>query len=485
MALKSWQLLYERLMALVASANLLLVFFNLSYIPWRDFWFQGRVAIPLINRVIYLPISGNIAQLYDPIKGIEPHRDTQAYLELVDELAASLTQNGYDSEQTQALLGNLRQASIEMIETNPFALANKSGSLERIKNQMRLRVFGTRHNVSSKQAFEQFWSRKFINPTMGATSLAWFNTTVRPLISANYYRRIGEDGNFIDNFGLLDIPFNLVFFAEFLARTYWLGRHQAGMRWLDAMISRWYDGLLFFPFWWFAPGWAWLRIIPVEIRLDQAQIISLQRVRKQASQGVVATIADDMTEVVVLQVLGQMQAAIRRGQFTRFLPSPVSHSTPTLSQGGNEIDELGEIAALLMQVTLKNVLPQLRPELEALVRYNVDQALRQAPPYRQLASFPALEALPHYWSTQLATEITNRFYQLLTRLETEDKTNALLTSQLMQKFGTTLSYEIQQQHVGEALRELLIDWLEEVKASFITQKQLAKMALDRSPKRVS
>ncbi|AFY60474.1 hypothetical protein [Synechococcus sp. PCC 6312] len=481
MGLKMVNRTYERLMAILASGNLLLVLFNLSYVPWRDFWLQGRVSIPLVNRVLYIPMPLDITKLYDPIKGIEPHRDTQAYLELVNQLEASIEGLGYGSSETQNILADLRARSVEMVETNPFAIANKSGSLERIKNQMRLRVFSTKRNVSSKEAFEQFWSDRYINPVTGATNLAWFNSTIRPLIAANYYRGIGEDGEYIDNFGALDIPFALIFFLEFLARTFWMSRHQAGLRWFDAMIIRWYDGLLFFPFWWIAPSWAWLRIIPVEIRLDQAQIISLQRIRKQASQGIVATIADDVTEVVVIQVLSQMQAAIRRGQFMRFLPSQGAQSGQQHPHSGNEIDELGEMAALVLQVTLKTVLPQLRPELEALIRYNVDQALRQAPPYRQLATFPGLEAIPQQWSAQLATEITNRVYQVLTRLESADKTAALLTSQLVQKFGTTLSYELQQQQVGQALRELLIDWLEDVKASFMAQKRQARLPESNAP----
>ncbi len=472
-------LTYERLMALLASANLLLVIFNLTYVPWRDFWLQGRVSIPLVNRVLILPMPADVTQFYDPIKGIEPHRQTQAYLQLITELDDSINRNGYDSSSTQALLAELRQASDGLIDDNPFLIANKTGSLERIKNLMRLRVFGTRDNVSSKQAFEQFWSSSYINPTAGAANLDWFQETISPLIAANYYRGIGEDGEFIDNFGALDIPFTLIFLFEFLARTLWLSRNQPGLRWSDAMISRWYDGLLFFPFWWIAPSWAWLRIIPVEIRLDQAKIINLQRIRKQASQGLVATIADDVTEVVVVQVLNQMQNTIARGKWLAMLPGQAHEGSQPPPTGYNEIDELGEIAALMLQVTLKDVLPQLRPELEALIRYNVDQALRQAPPYRQLAAIPGLEAIPQQWSAQLAAEITNRFYLVLTRLETEDKTAALLTSQLVQKFGTTLSYEIQKQHVGEALQALLHEWLEDVKTGFIAQKRLAKLEPNR------
>ncbi len=46
-----------------------------------------------------------------------------------------------------------------MINEDPFAVANKSGTLERIKNAMRDRM----EEESSKVAFQQFWQ-------IGATS---------------------------------------------------------------------------------------------------------------------------------------------------------------------------------------------------------------------------------------------------------------------------------------------------------------------------
>ena len=47
---------YERVMAIVAAANLGLVLFDLSYVPWRNFWLQGNVPIPLIGTSVHVPI---------------------------------------------------------------------------------------------------------------------------------------------------------------------------------------------------------------------------------------------------------------------------------------------------------------------------------------------------------------------------------------------------------------------------------------------
>lgn len=238
---------YERIMVAIASANFLLVLFDLTYIPLRDFWLLGKIRIPLIQRVIYLPQPLPMTALYDPIKGIEPHRTTERYINTVNQLRQTITTEGVDAAATQALLAQLREQSKTMVDTDPFALANKTGTLERIKNLMRLRVFGDR-NASSKQSFERFWSPEYINERDWQTSLAWFEAQIIPLMATNYWRRYGEDGNFIDRFDAIDLPFTLLFFVEFLGRTFWLSRQYRAYHWRDAMFWRWYDVLLFFPF---------------------------------------------------------------------------------------------------------------------------------------------------------------------------------------------------------------------------------------------
>lgn len=464
---------YERIMVTIASLNFLLVLFDLTYIPLRDFWLLGKVRIPLIQRIIYLPQPLPITPLYDPVKGIEPHRTTQAYIATVAKLRQTIAEQGIDAPATQELLAQLRQQSTTMVDTDPFALANKTGTLERIKNLMRLKVFG-RRDASSKRSFERFWSPEYINEQNWQANLTWFEQQIIPLMATNYWRGYGEDGGFIDHFDAIDIPFNLLFFVEFLGRTFWLSRQYRGARWRDAMFWRWYDVLLFFPFWWLAPTWAWLRIIPVAIRLDQADIICLDSLERQASQGLVAAIATDISEVVVLQVLTQLQKAIRRGQFSRWLPSisGVQGSKKTL----NDIDELGELAALVGQVVIYRVIPQLRPEVETLVAYSVDQVLRQAPPYRRLLEIPSLEALPIHWRQSLAKEISDRLFLLLEQASKNQgnshREGALLVSQLAQKFGQTLSAELQEEEVGKVIQDLLVMWLEEVKINFVRQTHM-------------
>ena len=101
---------FERLMALLALANLLLVLFDLSYIPLRDFWLHGKVKVlgftlgpvQVPGYFIRIPLPP-IAKWYDPIKGIEPYRDTQQYLQRVDDLENQISLTGVRSPQVADL----------------------------------------------------------------------------------------------------------------------------------------------------------------------------------------------------------------------------------------------------------------------------------------------------------------------------------------------------------------------------------------------
>lgn len=478
----------ERFIAILASLNLALILFDLTYVPWRNFWLQGRIPIPLTRQFLTLPVpqidcpdpsqkhtnpekviyyrTSAITCLYDPIKGIEPHIDTRNYLSQVSGVTESISVNGVNAPTTEAILKELRTASQDMISNNPFAGVGKSGTLEKIKNLMRQRVFGSSRGTSAKKAFERFWSQDYLNSRNGQQELAWFNQQVSPLIATNYYRRIDESGEPSNNFGWLEAPFAFIFGLEFLLRAFYLRKRYPNLGWADIVIWRWYDFLLFFPFWLLLPAWAWLRGIAVLIRLDQAQLIKLQRVRENLSRSVVANIADDMTTAVVVQILNQAQGAIRGGELTRWLVRP-HQQNPVIA---NDIDEITEIFALLGEVTINNVLPRVRPELQALLKHSIDQALLLAPAYANLKAMPGFNNLSHQLSERLATEVTQGIYTA-TKTIAKDKVAIDLTRKLVKDFVASLRSEVQQQKVISELQVLLADLVEELKLNYQGESQ--------------
>ncbi len=451
-------------MALLAVINLIVVTFDLTYVPLRDFWLSGQVTVGGINTA-YIQLEGikldllpdNISQLvtkYDVIKGIEPNRNTEEYLDKVEQLEQELTVNGVDSPTAQAILGDLRRRSIEMIQTDPFSQANKTGNLERIKNKMRSHL--PNKDNSSKIAFWRFWNAAHFSEQTDE-ELAFFKTEIQPLVETNYYRAVGENGGYIDYFGLIDFPFGAIFALEFLGRSWFISRRRVGVSWLDAMLWRWYDIFFLLPF------WRWLRVIPVTARLSQAQIINLNSIQKQISQGLVAGIAEDVTEVVIIRLINQIQASVRNGDISRLLSQQTANPYIDL----NDTNEIAELVRILGKVLADRVLPAIQPEAETLIQYSIDKALKQSSAYRGIKLLPGGERTITTLSRQIVSQSYSAFSSTLQAALAEDEQFDRLLESLMSNVGKSVSSELQAQQSMNKIELLLVDLLEEIKINYV------------------
>ncbi|MGB3512287.1 MAG: hypothetical protein WBA93_24225 [Microcoleaceae cyanobacterium] len=437
--------IFERVMAFLALVNFILVLFNISYISFRDFYFQH---VPIITKI------------YDPIKGIEPNRDTEKYLDVFAQINIQLSPTA-DSSSVEETLEELRKLSLEMINQNPFAVANKSGSLEKIKNRIRDRI--PNPEDSAKESFTTFWSEEYLTREGWIEEIKWFEAEIKPLIAKNYYRSIGESGGMADYFGIIDLPFIIIFGLEFLGRTYLISRRHQSVNWLEAMLWRWYDIFLLIPFMQF------LRIIPVAIRLSHAQIIDLEPIRAQASRGFLASVAQELTEVVVMQVINQVQKEVKTGELAKRIFSSQERTYIDL----NDINEIEAIATRLLQVTVTKVIPELQPDIEALIRYNIEKIFEESPAFQRFQQVPGLGNLANKLSETLVKELSNlategpqNAYETV-KTAMADPVGTKLSNQLVQHFGKALGTELQQEHTLEELQSLVSAFLEEVKVNYV------------------
>ena len=423
---------FERVMAAIALINLTLVLFDLSYIPYRD---------------LYLRTLPNFTEWYGKtFKGIEPERTTVAYLARVDELKSQ------DIDDSEALLAQLREQSAAIVDENPFEVAGKSGTLGRIKNLMRDRI----QEDSSKAAFNQFWSEDYLQ-TDTAEKLAFFDDEIRPLMQTNYFRGINERGNPIDLFWRIDIWFMALFAAEFLARTYVLNLRHKNSSWPDAMLWRIYDVPMFIGF------WRWLRIIPVTLRLHQAGWVDLEPVRNRVSRAVVSQFAVELTEIVLLRALDQVQRLIQEDEITRWV---LAASDRNQYVDINGVDEVQTLAKRLSDVMAYKVLPRIKPDLDALIEHSVVNALHQAPAYQGLKFMPGFDSISAQISHQVVAELSKTMTQTLQASLADPKT-AALTSQLINRLGEAVRDEVQNAETTAEIRQLISDLIEEVKINYV------------------
>jgi hypothetical protein len=425
-----WAKRLDRLIALVVILNVGLVLFDLSYIRFRDLYLR------------YLP---QLTQRYDPIKGIEPFRDTAQYLAAVDNLAKL----GINNPATGQQLSDLRDRSVAMIEEDPFRIANKSGSLEKLKRRMRQHM----KVESAKESFRRFWSFQHLNSQNWPAELAYFNRNFRPAIAANYYRPLDESGDFVDRFWQIDVWFIGFFAVDIAARVFWI-RRRYRKSWQDAVLWRWYDLLLLLPF------WRILRLIPLTARLHQVGWIRLQAIQKQVNRNLAENIAGEVTELVFLQVFRVAQSSIRQGALRQLLKE-----APKMAEI-NEVDEVSEIIRRLLNIVSQTVLPNIEPELEQVVEHIVQQAIAQAPLSKSLSFLPGLEQL----SAELSKQVTHQSLQALQTVLAE-AVNDAEGQKLFQKLGqsslTHLQSGLSQQKTLEEIEQLSIDWIEELKLTLV------------------
>lgn len=259
----------------------------------------------------------------------------------------------------------------------------------------------------------------------------------------------------------------ILFTIELLGRTFLTKRRYSHLSWLEAILWRWYDLLLLIPI------WRWLRVIPVTVRLDQTKLIDFYLVRRQIHQGILANFAEEITEIVVVQVINQVQGSIQRGEITRWiLESENVRSYIDI----NNINEVEAMTGLLIKTLVNQVLPKIQPEVNAILVYSIQIACQQLPGYNNILMLPGLGKAQTEISEQIATQITNNIYGALSHT-IKDPVVAKLSTQLIEKFTTSFTSEIQQKQVLVEIQSLLNDFLEEVKINYI--QRLSQEDIDK------
>jgi hypothetical protein len=428
-------------MAIIASIGFIVSIFDLTYIPARDFYFRN------------LPI---VVQTYDRVKGIEPNRETERYLNAVEQLKLTVKQTGLASAPAQSWLQELDTLSTSLIQNNPFQVAGKTGNLEKIKNDVRDRI----QNQSAKGAFATFWSQAYLAKAGWDKEIQFYDRQIKPLLVTNYYRRLNESGNYVDDFWQIDIIFISIFAGELLGRIYFIRRHNRQLSWQQVVIRRWYDLILILPFAQF------LRIIPVIIRLQQAKLINLTLIKSEINHLFVGQIANELTETVVLEVLQQTQGAIRNGQITRIVRGYLN--TPHIDL--NNINEVEVLIELMLEIVVYRVIPKIQPDLEAILRHLFQRALSESPAYRNLRLLPGIGELPAQAIDRVVKEISASIYTALTKV-LEDPDSAKLSRRLAENMTKSIGDEMQRGQTITKIESLLYDLLEEVRVTY-TNKQI-------------
>jgi hypothetical protein len=460
---RSW----DRFVAIWATINLLWVFFDLSYVPLRIFWLQ-RNLYPIPSAPLALPMRflPDVTPWMDPIKGIEGHRETQAYQRSFNELDQAMLQPAPPgspltiSPDQSRLLRRQIHLNEQMIDTNPFEATGASGTLEKIKFRLRNRA----NLDSAKESAAQLLDPNRLNSQLWKSERRFWNKEVLPLVATNYWRSIDNNGRPTDHFWRYDLVlFQSVFLFDILLRAVRLRRRLPGLSWNQALLRRWIDLPLLLPF------WRWLRVVPVLERLQTSGLINIEPLRAVISRGVVALLAVELFEVLALQLLDGLQQLIR----SRRWPERIRSLRSDQSVVAHRDRQLLELVRIWGPILLVEVAPRLAPELQGVLGHALQRSLQSSVIPTSLRGLQPLLEMEKGFSRQLAVGMVESLIDLSRstgdRLGHRDDQQLALLQRCLDRFWEELAASLEQGPNLERSQQLLCALLEAIKRNYLSQ----------------
>jgi len=436
---------------------------------------------------LYEPFLG-----YDLIKGIEPYRDSQNYMIAVTDLRAVLNYEGLNSPRVEPMLEQLRELSVEMIDRDFMMQAQDTlGILAHVKYRMIEHIFSrdpssTEHltptlqflysigvldllspeviwaDKSSKDAFRTFWSVENLEREGWQSELAFFDEEISLLMQSMYFRHLGINGDFIDRFWLVDFPWLVIFWTIFMIEIWFIRSRNPTLTVGAAIRQLWHHLFLLIPI------TRLTRLIPAFIRLDRAKLPDMAPLRAQIRLKVIASFSDELIQVTVNQGINQLQSTVSGGTLRKAVFKSPQESKPE-TESEDDAAQLSAIAGRLLQVTACHVLPEVQPDLEAFLYYQVDRSVQQSAIAKRLQRIPLLRRLPDQITENLVTRITaivtqqpKKSYEA-SQTKIPDPVAQELQQRLVTRFMDTLRSELQDNQTIEEVEVILVDWLEQAK----------------------
>lgn len=304
-----------------------------------------------------------------------------------------------------------------------------------------------------------FWARPFYverlpavaglyDPVKGVAPAADGGPPAEPV------RRRGPDGEPVDRFWRVDLPFLLVFAVELFARWAAAVKRRSFARWWVYPLVHWYDVLGILPLQQFRV-FRLFRLVSIYVRLRRSEVVPVGD--DFVSRGV-AWIADavseEVTDQVALRVLDLAQREVEAGALSAV-------TRRALLPRRAEVRE--QIVARLAEVLSD---PELHERLGSFLRVNLDRAVASSPALRRVP-------LPDSVLTPLVRTVGEVVYDaivetLTASLASEEGREALdaVVDEVMEAFTETVG----RGEIERLVEATVVDLLQEMKAAVAVRR---------------
>ncbi len=344
-------LAWDVFMVWVAIINLWMIVFDLSYL-----WLRPQY-------VSYLPV---VASVYDPVKGIEPQPLTEALSNEIDVTAALLDQ-APPRWVIEEHRDNLVELTYRVVNENAFARSGQIRTLGFISEALAGTIGVTggtlRDPTVLREACEAFWPA---DPDGLATTISSIDPRVTRGVKLNYYRTYDISGDLTDHFWILDLPFLILFWIEFMVRWILTIKRKTYSRWFFFPIFNWYDVLGLIPVAFFRP-FRLLRGVSMYMRLKRSELSSVGKdVFTRTVLYFSNIITEEVSDRVALRILSEFYEEVADGTHTTIARSVVE---PRKS-------EIETVIVSQIRQTLTD--PTTMSRLRTLVQLNLENAVEES-----------------------------------------------------------------------------------------------------------
>lgn len=446
------QVAWDLFMVYLAVINLSLILFDLTYLWLRPTYFQ------------YLPV---VTRIYDPVKGIEPHPLTQRYFEAVEGLELDLD-SGAAPRTTAPTLAQLRDLSLQVLETDPFERSGQARSQRQIwvgmasflENEPGSYHFGALDEAS--EVSDVFWSLD-PEPDRIVGRTRYFSRELAPLLAVNYHRRFDLEGELTDYFPLIDLPFLLIFATEFFGRWWLAYRRKTYAKWWFFPIFNWYDLLGIIPFKQFRI-FRLFRIASIYVRLHRSEhSVVGDDIVSRSVRYVANIVSEEISDMVTLRILNETQEELAQGTHRRIIASVSTDHRDALA------------AQLAAQLSALSMSEEVRSQARGFLDANLEQAVESAAALRRI---PLPDRVMRPLVTTIGGAVFDAFADTLAAtLESAEGRQALET--MIAEAIDGLVAEITTGEMEALVREISIQVIDQMKETVAVRK----WTLDGQPQR--
>lgn len=344
-------LLWDLFMVWMAIVNLSLILFDMTYLWLRPYYFT------------YVPV---VARIYDPVLGIEPHPLTIDLCKEATE-AEELFLLDATSPGLQQRLDTLAELTSQVLTENVFDRSGQHRSEIIIARVIWDESGSPTSNLLLQDVQDEmahdFWSG---DPDSLRHRFALFNVSIRPLLNENYYRKFDRSGHLTDHFWIIDLPFLILFWVEFLVRWSIALKRKTFAQWFFFPIFNWYDVLGLIPMQVFRP-FRLLRVVSMYMRLRRSELSSVGKdFVSQTVAYFTNIITEEVSDRVAIRILDDYAEEIENGTHLRIIEATVG-------------PRRGEIERILAEhVRLLLTHDETMQSFSDLLRLNLDRAVESS-----------------------------------------------------------------------------------------------------------